>query len=38
MSRRPNGFVVCVLIFPQGLWGLVTTTVPHMLRRTRRAG
>jgi branched-chain amino acid transport system permease protein len=30
-------FVVCVLLFPQGLWGLLTTTLPRLLRRTRRA-
>jgi branched-chain amino acid transport system permease protein len=29
-------FVICVLLFPQGLWGLITTTVPQLLRRTRR--
>jgi hypothetical protein len=27
---------VCVLLFPQGLWGLMTTTVPQLVRRTRR--
>jgi len=30
-------FVICVLLFPQGLWGLVTTTVPQLFRRTRGA-
>ena len=30
-------FVVCVLLFPQGLWGLLTTTLPRALRRMRRA-
>jgi branched-chain amino acid transport system permease protein len=30
-------FMVCVLAFPQGLWGLVTETVPGMFRKVRRA-
>jgi branched-chain amino acid transport system permease protein len=30
-------FVICVLLFPQGLWGLLTTTIPQLVRRTRRA-
>ena len=30
-------FVLCVLLFPQGLWGVVTTTVPGLFRRTRAA-
>ena len=31
-------FVVCVLVFPQGLWGLVTDDrAAALLRRTRRA-
>jgi branched-chain amino acid transport system permease protein len=31
-------FVVCVLAFPQGLWGLVTSAVPRrLLARVRRA-
>ena len=30
-------FVFCVLAFPQGLWGLVTETVPALFRKTRRA-
>ena len=30
-------FMVCVLAFPQGLWGVVTETVPGMLRKVRRA-
>ncbi len=30
-------FVVCVLAFPQGLWGLVTQTLPGLFRRGRRA-
>ena len=29
-------FVVCVLAFPQGLWGLVTQTLPSLVRRGRR--
>jgi branched-chain amino acid transport system permease protein len=29
-------FVVCVLAFPQGLWGLVTQTLPALFRRGRR--
>jgi branched-chain amino acid transport system permease protein len=28
-------FVVCVLAFPQGLWGLVTQTLPGLVRRGR---
>jgi len=28
-------FVVCVLAFPQGLWGVVTQTVPKVLGRAR---
>ncbi|MCV2488872.1 branched-chain amino acid ABC transporter permease [Geodermatophilus sp. YIM 151500] len=31
-------FMVCVLAFPQGLWGLVTQTVPGLFRRRRSAG
>lgn len=30
-------FVVCVLAFPQGLWGLITQTLPQLLRKARRA-
>ncbi|MGY1692398.1 branched-chain amino acid ABC transporter permease [Geodermatophilus sp. SYSU D01105] len=30
-------FVLCVLAFPQGLWGLVTQTLPGLFRRGRRA-
>jgi branched-chain amino acid transport system permease protein len=30
-------FVVCVLAFPQGLWGLLTQTVPAMFRKVRGA-
>ena len=30
-------FVACVLAFPQGLWGLVTVTLPGAVRRLRRA-
>lgn len=30
-------FMVCVLAFPQGLWGLVTDTVPGMVKKMRRA-
>ncbi|MGY1643176.1 branched-chain amino acid ABC transporter permease [Geodermatophilus sp. SYSU D00703] len=30
-------FVLCVLAFPQGLWGLVTQTLPGLFRRRRRA-
>jgi branched-chain amino acid transport system permease protein len=30
-------FVVCVLAFPQGLWGLVTQTLPGLFRRRRGA-
>ena len=30
-------FVVCVLAFPQGLWGLVTQTLPGLVRRGRGA-
>ena len=30
-------FMVCVLAFPQGLWGLVTDTVPGMFKKMRRA-
>lgn len=30
-------FVFCVLAFPQGLWGLVTETLPAMFRKVRRA-
>ena len=29
-------FVVCVLAFPQGLWGLLTQTLPSLVRRGRR--
>jgi branched-chain amino acid transport system permease protein len=30
-------FVICVLLFPQGLWGLVTSTLPRLLGKTRGA-
>ncbi|MGY1591667.1 branched-chain amino acid ABC transporter permease [Geodermatophilus sp. SYSU D00708] len=30
-------FVLCVLAFPQGLWGLLTQTLPGLFRRGRRA-
>jgi branched-chain amino acid transport system permease protein len=30
-------FVVCVLAFPQGLWGLITTTLPRLVSGKRRA-
>jgi branched-chain amino acid transport system permease protein len=30
-------FVVCVLAFPQGLWGLITQTLPQLIRKVRRA-
>jgi branched-chain amino acid transport system permease protein len=30
-------FVLCVLAFPQGLWGLITQTLPGLFRRGRRA-
>jgi branched-chain amino acid transport system permease protein len=29
-------FVICVLVFPQGLWGLFTSSVPRRLLRRRR--
>jgi branched-chain amino acid transport system permease protein len=29
-------FVLCVLAFPQGLWGLLTQTLPGLFRRGRR--
>jgi hypothetical protein len=29
--------VVCVLLFPQGLWGVMTTTLPRAFRRKRSA-
>jgi branched-chain amino acid transport system permease protein len=30
-------FVVCVLAFPQGLWGLITQTLPQLFRKARGA-
>ncbi|SFL49567.1 branched-chain amino acid ABC transporter permease [Geodermatophilus ruber] len=29
-------FVICVLAFPQGLWGLLTQTLPGLFRKRRR--
>jgi branched-chain amino acid transport system permease protein len=29
-------FVICVLVFPQGLWGLFTSSVPRRLLRRKR--
>lgn len=31
-------FVICVLAFPQGLWGMFTSSVPRRLLRTVRGG